>query len=325
MVDDRYFGAVRNWFETRHSWSIEPHWLVTTPGILPAVAAAIRVFTKPNDSVLVQTPTYDRFNITIEKNNRRVIKSALVIEDGKYKVDYAEFEHQIVRNDVKLFILCSPHNPTGRVFTREELTRMGDICLSHGVKILSDEIFCDLILPPNKHTVFVSIKKEFLDNTITCTAPTKTFNLSGNAISNIFIADDDIRDDFSDALLANGLMGQGIVEILAAQAAYEGGGEWLDELLEYLAGNVQFVKDFLRKELPEVQLLEPEGTYLLWLDFRNFGLWAKELSVFTAYDAGVLLATEAGAEGFLRVNAACPREVLEKAFVRIARAARKNA
>ncbi|MDR0858520.1 MAG: pyridoxal phosphate-dependent aminotransferase [Oscillospiraceae bacterium] len=320
-IDDNYFDAVRSWFAKRHSWNVEPHWLVTTPGILPAVAAAVSALTKPNEAVLVHTPAYDRFNITVEKNNRRLIKSALILKDGRYEIDFDDFEKKITKNSVKLYILCSPHNPIGRVWTLEELTQIGGICLKHGVKIISDEIFCDFVHAPNKHTVFAGIKQEFADITVTCTAPTKTFNMSGLAISNIFIADDDIRDDFNDKLLANGIMGGGILPMLACRAAYENGAEWLDELLVYLAGNIAFVRNFLRDNLSNVKLIEPEGTYLLWLDFREFGLWANELKAFTAYDAGVILSSEAGAEGFLRVNAACPRSVLEKAMTKLAKAA----
>ncbi|MFP3153157.1 pyridoxal phosphate-dependent aminotransferase [Lachnospiraceae bacterium ZAX-1] len=345
MENDDYFGAVKHWFHERHGWNVEPHWLVTTPGVLTAVSVAINVLTKPNDAILVQTPSYDKFNTLVDKNNRRLIKNALVLKGGtaeekevrpialgepykahegaKYEIDFVDFERQIVKNNVKLFLLCSPHNPIGRVWTVDELTKMGDICLQHGVYVISDEIFCDFVYAPNHHTVFAGIKQEFLDITVTCTAPTKTFNMSGMAIANIFIADDDIRDDFSDKLLAYGMLGSGIVPMLACRAAYTDGAEWLDALLVYLSDNVAFVKNFVQEHLPNVSLVEPEGTYMLWLDFRRFGLWAKELSVFTAYDAGVLLSGEAGAEGFLRVNAASPRSVIKKALERLAKAVEK--
>jgi cystathionine beta-lyase len=321
--DDDYFGAVKSWFSTRHGWDTEPQWLVTTPGVLPAIAAVINAVTSPGDAVLLQYPSYDRFNMLVEKNNRRVVRNSLVLTDGKYVIDFEDFERQIVRNNVKLFILCSPHNPIGRVWTREELAAMGDICARHSVFVVSDEIFCDFVYPPNVHTVFLDANPGYAARTIICTAPTKTFNMSGMAISNIFIPDDDVRDDVNDVLTANGLLGSSVAAMLACQAGYEAGAQWLDELLVYLKGNVDFVRGFLRANMPQVELIEPEGTYLLWLDFRKLGLWANELRVFSAYDAGVILSGEMGGDGFLRINAACPRALLEKALSQLSRAAAK--
>jgi cystathionine beta-lyase len=284
---------------------------------LPAVSTAIATLTRPGDSVLLQTPSYNQFNMVIEKSRRTTVKNPLILDGERYRVDFDDFERQISRNNVKAFVLCSPHNPVGRVWTAEELVRMGEICLRHGVKIISDEIFADLVYPGNKHTVLASLSRELLDNTVTCTSPTKTFNLSGAPISNIFIADDDARSDFEEEHKARGNLGVSILPAVAAQAAYEHGARWLDELIEYLRGNVALARAFVKERLPDIGWTEPEGTYLLWLDFRRAGFWAKELEAFISDEAKVLLNSEPGAEGFLRLNLASPRAVIEKALMRI--------
>ncbi|MDR2665245.1 MAG: pyridoxal phosphate-dependent aminotransferase [Oscillospiraceae bacterium] len=309
-----YFTAVGQWLASRHNWRVEPRWLALTEGVLPAVSTAIAVLTKPGDSVLIQTPSYNQFNMVIEKSRRKVVKNPLVLEGEAYRVDFDDFERQIERNGVKAFVLCSPHNPVGRVWTEDELVSMGEICMRHGVKVISDEIFADLVYPGHRHTVFASLSREFLDNTVTCMSPTKTFNLSGAPLSNIFIADDDTRYDFEEEHKARGNLGVSALPAVAAQAAYEHGAPWLDELMEYLGGNVAHARDFVKGRLPDVGWTEPEGTYLLWLDFRRAGFWARELEAFIADEAKILLSSEPGAEGFLRLNLASPRSVIEKAL-----------
>jgi len=321
--DGSYFASVEQWFRARHNWQTEPRWLVITEGMLPAISTAIHILTNPGDNILLQTPSYSQFTMLIEFGRRNVVKSPLVLEGEKYRIDFADFERAITRNKVKLFILCSPHNPIGRVWTADELKQIGDICVKYGVKVISDEIFADLTLPGYKHTVFASLNNDFLDNTVTCTAPTKTFNISGMPISNIFIANDDLREDFEEEYKARGNLGISILPFLAAQAAYQNGAEWLDALRDYLADNVAYARKFIKEKLPEIIWTEPEGTYLLWLDFRKLGFWAKELEAFLADEAKVILANEPGAEGFLRVNLATRRARVVKAFEQIETAAKK--
>jgi cystathionine beta-lyase len=323
-ADYDYFEAVSGWMARRHNWKVEQEWLIRTQGVVNALSIIINSLTKPKESILVQTPSYNMFNMMIERNSRRIVKNPLVLEEGKYRIDFEDFEKQIRRNEVKLFFLCSPHNPIGRVWTRDELIRMGDICLQYGVTVVADEVHQDFVYPPNRHLVFAGLKQEYEAITITCSSPGKTFNLAGLPISNIFVPDEAKHDKLTETIAARGSGGSGIMELVACEAAYRSGEEWLEALLDYLAGNAAFVRNFLRKRLPELTLIEPEGTYLLWLDFRPLGFFAKELEAFIADEARILLGGAPGGEGFQRVNIACPRSTLEKAFTRLEAAVRKK-
>jgi len=313
-----YFEALRNWFSRQFGWNIQPEWLVKTPGVVFAICTAIRAFTGEGDAVLIQQPVYYPFSESVLANNRKLVVNQLAYSQGRYTIDFSDFEDKIIKNDVKLFILCSPHNPVGRVWTREELTILGELCLKHGVIVISDEIHADFTYPGHSHLVFSDIKPEFSDITITCTAPTKTFNLAGLHISNIFIPNREMRRKFRAELIRCGYSQSNIMGITACRAAYEGGSEWLTELKEYLSGNLDFVRSFLKQRLPQIRLVEPEGTYLVWLDFSALGLDDRELDDLIVNKAGLWLDAGtmfgAGGEGFQRINIACPRSVLEKAF-----------
>lgn len=316
-ADEDYFRAVRDWIFNRHNWKVEKDWLIKLHGVLSAVSIAITALTNQNDAILIQSPYYHMFNKIIKDTKRNVVKNVLILEDGRYSIDFKDFEEQIVRNDVKLFILCNPHNPVGRVWTSEELISMGNICLKHGVFVISDEIHQDFVYSPYNHKVFANLKPEFEDITVTCTAPTKTFNLSGLLISNIFIIDEKLRDKILEEISKCGHRGVGIMEILACQAAYSNGEEWLDALLDYLSENIAYSRSFFREKLPEIDVIEPEGTYLLWLDCHKLGLTGKELETYIAHEAKVLLNGGADNECFIRINIASPRSILKKAFLRI--------
>jgi cystathionine beta-lyase len=319
-----YFQALKTWYENRFDWNLKSEWLVKTPGVVFAICAAIRALTKEGDAVLIQRPVYYPFSESILTNNRRLVNNPLVYSDGKYSVDFKDFEEKIVRNKVKLFLLCSPHNPVGRVWTKEELVRMGDICVKHNVLIVSDEIHSDFVYADYHHHVFASLKSEYLERTVTCTAPSKTFNLAGLQISNIFIPNPDVRKKFQKEVTKTGYSQLNTAGLIACQAAYEGGGLWLDELKQYLADNLDFVRSFLNERLPEIKLVEPQGTYLIWLDFRCLGLSAGQLEDMLAnraklwLDCGSLFGAEG--EGFERVNIACPRATLEAAFSKLEQA-----
>lgn len=249
------------------------------------------------------------------------MNNPLVYADGKYSIDIHDFEEKIVRNKVKLFLLCSPHNPVGRVWTKEELIRMGDICVRHNVFVVSDEIHADFVYPGYRHSVFASLKQEYRERTVTCTAPSKTFNLAGLQISNILIPNRGIRDQFQQELVRIGYSQLNTAGLVACQAAYRGGRPWLEELKRYLAGNLDFIRSFLNERLPQVRLVEPQGTYLLWLDFRGLGLSSDKLEDLILnraklwLDRGDLFGEEG--KGFERINIACPRASLEAALLRL--------
>ena len=313
-----YFSALRNWFAQRFDFQASPEWLVKTPGVVFALCSAIRAFTEPGDAVLIQPPVYYPFRTTVESNGRRLVTNPLAYHDGRYLVDFDDFEEKIAGNDVRLFVLCSPHNPVGRVWTREELTRMGEICLRHGVLVVSDEIHCDFVFGDNRHTVFGTIGESFLVNSIICTSPSKTFNLAGLQTANIFIADGELRRKFADEIGRAGYSQLNTMGLVSCRAAYEGGGEWLDGLLAYLWRNYDYARNFVNANLPKVRVVGLEGTYLLWLDMNGLGFSEAELDRIIVERAG-LWVSRGGVfgdegKGFIRINLACPFAVIEKAF-----------
>ncbi len=317
-VKEEYFKVLRNWFSSHYHWDIERKWLVKTPGVVYAIATAIRAFTEKNDAVLIQRPVYYPFSESIVSNKRRLINNPLVYEAGKYHIDFIDFEEKIVKNQVKLFILCNPHNPVGKVWTKEELIRLGDICVKHNVLIVSDEIHADFIYPGHEHLVFANLKPEYSERTITCTAPSKTFNLAGLQVSNVFIGNPNLKSEFKAEIGRTGYSQLNTMGLIACRAAYEFGDQWLKELKQYLLGNLNYVREFLKEQIPEVKLIEPEGTYLVWIDFSNLKLAQEELEHLIVkkaklwLDAGTMFGPEG--LGFQRINIACPRETLTLAL-----------
>lgn len=269
-------------------------------------------------------PVYYPFSESVRANGRRLVVSPLVTDGAKYHIDFEDFERKIVENDVKLFILCSPHNPVGRVWSVEELKKMGEICLKHGVFVISDEIHADFVYGNNKHTVFSQVDPRFEDICAICTAPTKTFNLAGLHNANIYIPDDGVRKAYVEELDRQGYSQSNVMGIVACQAAYGYGEQWLEELKSYLEENIAFVRQYVAANLPKVRFYEPEGTYLLWLDFSAYGLTDHELKEKIERDAGVWLdggyVFGEGGSGFQRINAACPRSTLNEALTRIYKA-----
>ena len=313
-----YYEVVVRWFSERFGWNAKPEWIVKTPGVVFALSTALRTLTKKGDAVMIQQPVYYPFRATIEDNERVCINSPLVFRDGRYEMDYEDMEKKILENDVKVFILCSPHNPVGRVWSVEELKKMLDICKRHNVFIISDEIHCDFIYPGHTHTVLARLAEDYLDKLMICTSPSKSFNLAGLQLSHIFIPDEKVRKAFQKELWVIPYDESGTLALTAGRAAYEKGGAWLDELKAYLYGNVEYVRLFFKEHLPEVRLIEPEGTYLIWLDFREYGLSSEELQHKMLHEAKIWLdeGTMFGEEGvgFMRVNIACPRSVLKRAM-----------
>ena len=323
-LDDDFFASLKNWMQTEHDFSPERHDLVTTPGVVFAIACAIKAFTKEGESVIIQTPVYYPFKNMIELNKRRLVTSSLYEKDGKYFIDFEDFERKIAENKVKLFILCSPHNPVGRVWTREELKRLSEICLRHKVIVFSDEIHNDFIYGSNKHTVYSTLSPEAAENSIVSMSVSKTFNLAGLQFSTNFIKNPILRKQFHNEKDKTGYDEPSLIGLTAARAAYEKGKPWLLELREYLRQNIDFVRSFLSQKLPQVRLIEPEGTFLLWLDFSALGLTDAEIDNRIVNRAKVWLdrGTMFGPEGefYQRINVATPRRVLEEALNKIASA-----
>lgn len=321
--EEDYFEAVSRWMKRHHDWEVKEDWLVKTPGIVFALAMAVRAFTEKGDGVLIQQPVYYPFGEVILDNQRRLIDNTLVLkENGRYEIDYADFERKIIEERVKLFILCNPHNPVGRVWTKEELTRLGDICLKHNVFVISDEIHSDFVFE-GKHHVFAHVKKEFEDICMVCTSPSKTFNIAGLQVSNIFLPNADAARRFRKEVAAAGYSQVSLPGLVACQAAYRYGDEWLRAVLAYIKENADFTRRYLREKMPKIKMIKQEGTYLVWLDFREYGLSDKELDKLILEEAGVWL--DSGAvfgkcgEGFQRINIACPRATLELALDRLAK------
>ena len=327
-VKDAYFSAVHNWYAQRFGWETQRSWLVTTPGVVFAIAIAIRAFTQKGDAILIQQPVYYPFANKVTENDRQLVVNPLILKNGRYEMDFADMERKIADNHVKMLLLCSPHNPVGRVWTKEELLRVGEICQKHGVLVVSDEIHADFTYAGHTHRVFASVKSEFADFTITCTAPSKTFNLAGLQNSNIFIPNRQLRHAYKKELSACGCGGTNCMGMAACQAAYEAGADWLEQLKQYLAGNLAYVRQFLREKLPDIALIEPEGTYLVWLDLRKLGLTEQQQRKLIVQDAKLWLDTGTlfgqGGEGFERINIACPRATIEQAMQRLEHAVHKT-
>lgn len=319
-----YFTTLHNWYASRFGWDIQPEWLVKTPGVVYALATAVRALTQQGDAIMIQQPVYYPFASIIRHNDRVLVDSPLVLENGTYRMDYEDIESRIIEKKVKLFLLCSPHNPVGRVWSKEELIRLGDICMKYGVIVVSDEIHADFVYPGHQHFVFANLKPEYLTRTITCTAPSKTFNLAGLKVSNILIADAALRKAFTSEMWAGGVSDINVLGLVACQAAYTHGAGWLEELKLYLADNISLVRTFLVERIPQVQLIEPQGTYLLWLDFRALGMTDTELDALITdkaklwLDPGTMFGPEGA--GFQRINIACPRAILQRALEQLDKA-----
>lgn len=315
--------AFIDWVERRYHWKVEMSWLSTSPGIVTALSIAVRSFTDKGDRVLIQTPVYPPFHSVVQDNGRELVSSSLIVRNGHYEVDWDDFEGKL-KKGIKLFILCNSHNPVGRVWTREELQKMGNLCCEYDVLILSDEIHADLALFGNSHTMMASVSQEIGNRTLTAMAPSKTFNIAGMMNSIIFSSSAVLLQKFNQELLNLHLDLGNIFGHVTMKAAYRYGEEWLKSLVSYLEKNVEFATDFLEKEMPAVRMYKPEGSFLLWLDFRELGMTHEEVGRILTDKALVGLNDGAafGKEGigFRRMNIGCPRSVLEEGLYRIARA-----
>lgn len=328
LIDKDTQNAIINWNKERHGWNVEPEWFTFSNGVVTTLHMAVQAFTEPDDGVLIQTPVYPPFYNVLKTHNRNIVKNPLVYKDSYYTIDFADFEEKL--KQVKAFILCSPHNPVGRVWKKEELEEMARLCMKHDVLIISDEIHGDLVYPGQKHIPIASLSEEIANRTVTCTAPSKTFNVPGLGASYVITPNREIRNDLDHAYQKQGFhnmlntMGQ-----IGLEAAYTHGADWVDELTAILEGHYHYVKESFAAHAPELKVVQSEGTYLLWIDCTGLHLGdAKELREFFVSEAKVGL--NAGidygeeAEQFMRMNIGCPRATLEEAVNRIIAAVQKR-
>ncbi len=320
---DSYYEAVIGWFKRRHNWEVQKEWICHSPGVVPALTYMVQAFTQPGDKIVIQPPVYYPFTNVAVANDRQIVHNPLRFEDGRYTMDFADLRSKL-DPAVKLLILCNPHNPVGRVWTKEELTELGNICLEHNVLVIADEIHCDLLLNGHVHVPFAQLSEAFAQNSVICTAPSKTFNLAGLQTSNIIIPNEKWREAFTTRLDTLSIRRTNTFGLVATESAYRFGDEWLDQLLAYLEENLAFMTDYLARHIKEIKVIQPEGTYLVWLDCRELGLDAKALEQLNQKQAKVALDEgyifgEGGA-GFVRINIACPRSILAEGLKRIEQA-----
>ncbi|MDO4165641.1 MAG: MalY/PatB family protein [Bacteroides sp.] len=319
-VPDAYYESVIHWFSHRHGWKIERDWMIYTSGVVPALSAIIKALTTPGDGVLVQTPVYNCFFSSIRNNGCTIVSNPLVRIGNTYVIDYEDLEQKAVNPKTRLMLLCNPHNPAGRVWTREELERIGDICLRHGVTVVSDEIHCELVYPGHTYTPFASLSERFLNNSITCLSPSKAFNMAGLQIANIVSSDADVLRKIDRAININEVCDVNPFGITATIAAYNEGEEWLSQLIDYLYQNYLYMKHFCTEYLPHFPLTDLQGTYLVWMDCRTLGIPSEELEEQLTekaklwLNAGTMYGPEG--EGFMRWNIACPRTALVEGLKR---------
>ena len=321
---DSYLSAVCNWMSRRKAWTVDPEWILMMPGVVTALHVIVRNFTAPGDKVLIQRPVYHPFTFSIENNQREVVSSTLHLTGDRYEMDFDDLAEKAADPAVKLAILCSPHNPVGRVWNREELTRYAQICSENGVRVVADELHSDLIMPGRQFVSYGTLDERFLKDVFVCTAPSKTFSLAGLQTSNIIVPDAELRDELRLELRALGLWGTNPFGLVGTEAAYNHGEPWLEQVIDYIWSNLQYLDKFLKIHLPSMKLNPIEGTYLAWVDCRDLGLGGEALKSLMMDDARVYLETGdkfgPEGEGYVRMNVACRRQTLELALARIERA-----
>lgn len=319
-----YYKSACEWTERRYGYQIHPDTLIHSPGVIPSISLIIRLFTKENEKILIQPPVYAPFSSVVKKNKRTLVTNPLKEVDGRYIIDFDDFEEKCKDPDLKWFILCNPHNPVGRVWTKEELTRIAEICLKYNVRVISDEIWRDIVYKNYKFTPFASISKEVEDITITCFSPTKTFNIAGLQASFVQFPKKEELELFQEELAVLDIRRNNAFSLVAIEAGYTKGESWLNALIDYLEENYNFLEKYIKENIPKIKIVRPEGTYLVWLDFRDFKLSDKEISTILQEKAKValqegLIFGEEG-RGFQRINIACPRYILKEALIRISKA-----
>ncbi|MHC1776041.1 MAG: MalY/PatB family protein [Lentimicrobium sp.] len=314
---ESYFTSLINWLQRRHHWEIKKEWVAFSPGIVPAVNMAVLAFTKRRDKIIIQPPVYFPFFDAVKKHGRKLVYNQLIMDNGRYRMDYENLE-LLCREGAKMLILSNPHNPGGNAWTATELKRMADICLKYDVLIVSDEIHSDLVNRGFKHTVLASLSPEIDRQTITMVAPSKTFNIAGMATASVIISNPQLMKKYRKVPDALHIELGNVFGNVASGAAYTFGDEWLEQLLDYIDGNIQTLIEYALKHLPQVRVIRPEATYMVWLDFRQAGMTDKQLKKFMIEKAGLGLNEGTqfgpGGEGYMRMNLACPRATLLRAL-----------
>lgn len=321
MTPPAYYEAQIHWWQKRFHTTIEKTWIQKVTGVVPAISSVIATYCTKGEGVIIQTPVYDHFHMSIAQNDAKILYNELKLENGKYQIDFADFEVLASQEDTKIFLLCNPHNPVGRCWTFEELKKLGDICLKHNVLIISDEIHRDLVFKNHKHLPFISVDEAFKDITITCTSPSKTFNLAGLRVANLVIPNKDIFDQVAKTITAREVGGTNVFGISGLIAAYEEGEPWLNQLMDYLENNRNFVIQYLKEALPKVFISDLEGTYLMWIDLSKYLTKEVDLQKDMLKQAKVLINPGINysekAKGFIRINIATNKETLKEGLKRI--------
>ena len=322
FVPDSYYKAITDWFSRKHDWDICRDWITYTSGVVPALSVSIKALTQPGDKVLIQTPVYDCFFSSIRNNGCEIVESPLVRTTDSYAIDFDDMERKVSDPALKVFVLCNPHNPAGRVWTREELTRMNDICMRHGVRVISDEIHCELVMPGHTFLPFASLSDDCQNNSITLNSPSKAFNIAGLQIANIICKDPETRQRINRAININEVCDVNAFGVTALQAAYNEGEDWLNELITYLHDNYCALRDFFTTHMPEWKVLRLEGTYLPWVDISSTGLTADEFTeqllnaCKVRVNSGMMYGQTTGKD-YIRINIACPRARLMEILKRM--------
>lgn len=328
FISDEYRQIVANWMQRRYLWAIEKDWIVPTPGVVTALKIAVNAYTNPGDAIIIQKPVYYPFDFSIEQNDRKKIENPVLFDGEQFNIDFEDFEKKVIDNNVKMYILCNPYNPIGKVWTKEELKKIGDICKKHNVIVVSDEIHSDFVFAPNIHVPFFEVDPSYKDFSIVCTAPSKTFNLAGLQASNIIIANEDLKQKFIDCKSKMGINEPNIFGLEACKAAYSKCDDWCDELVLYIKDNFDYMDMYLKEHMPKLKLIKPQGLYLGWVDFRKLGLHHEELEKFMLekaklwLDEGYIFGLQGA--GFERFNVATPRSILKDALDRLYQALKKE-
>lgn len=325
-VPDELNNAIVNWMSKKHGWNIRKEWLVYTPGVVASLNLSVSALTSPEDSVIIQPPVYPPFLSVARNHDRHTVMSQLIFKGNQYYMDFEDLENKMA-SGAKMMILCSPHNPVGRVWTRDELNKLIELCLKYNVLLVSDEIHSDLIYPSYKHIPIASLSKDLTQHSVTCISPSKTFNIPGLMLSAAIIPNDKLRQKFRALINRFAISSVNILGMVAAQAAYTHGHKWLSELINYLKGNLEYLKSFIHDHIPQIEIVEPQGTYLVWLNFNKLGMDAKQLNDFMVNRARIGLNNGVdfgpGGEGFMRMNIACPRRTLIEGLNRLKTAIEK--
>ncbi|WP_379971142.1 MalY/PatB family protein [Ectobacillus sp. sgz5001026] len=320
LPSDSYYHSIMNWMDRRHNWKIEKDWIVNCPGVVPALSLIVQEFTDPGDKVIIQTPVYPPFHSVVKDFGRELVVNPLQLQDGTYEIDFEDLKAKIDEN-VKMLIFCSPHNPVGRVWTKQELEKLADMCVQHNILLVSDEIHADLVYENHTHIPVATISEEIQNLSIICTAPSKTFNIAGLHSANIIIPNKKIRTKFKNCIQRYHIGSISPFSLVATEAAYNEGEEWLHDCLQYMKENIKYVEHYIKTYLPALHVIVPEGTYLLWIDFRNLGMQPKELAAFLLKEAKLALneGSTFGIEGvgFMRMNIACSYELIQQALVQL--------